>query len=53
MKVTNIDIVMYEDVVINRIPFELIKYLPPPLPLFERVLAGNGNPPNVFDIISV
>jgi hypothetical protein len=53
MKVTNIEIVMYEAVAINKIPFELIENLPPPPPLLERALAGNGNPPNVFDIISV
>lgn len=53
MKVTNIEIVMYAQALINMIPFELVRYLPSPPPLFESMDAGNGKPPNVFDIASI
>jgi hypothetical protein len=49
INVAEMETIIYNAIVVNMIPLEFIKYLPP-LPLPESVVAGKGNPPRLADM---
>lgn len=47
MNVAEMETIIYNAIVVNKIPLEFIKYLPPP-PFPESVVAGKGKPPRLL-----